>query len=43
VPERYLIGVGCSVGFLVVAFFAAGFHEEIRWRLKQRRYGGYLR
>lgn len=41
-PEKAWIGVGCSVGFLVVAYFLGGFHEDIKWRMKQRRYGGWL-
>ena len=41
-PDRYFIGVGVSLGFLVAAFFLSGFHHEYRrWR-RERRRGGYL-
>ena len=40
--ERIYIACGASVGFLVVAFFLSGFHQEIKWRIRQRRYGGWL-
>ena len=41
-PDKLYIACGASVGFLVAAFFLCGFHHEIAWRLKQRRYGGWL-
>lgn len=40
--ERIYTACGASVGFLVVAFFLSGFHHEIKWRIRQRRYGGWL-
>lgn len=41
-PDRIYIASGVSVAFLVAGFFLAGAHHEIRHRLRQRRYGGYL-
>lgn len=41
-PDRIYIAAGCSMGFIVVAFFLSGFHHEIRYRLRERRRGGYL-
>lgn len=41
-PDKFYIAAGASFGFIAAAFFLSGFHHEIKWRLKQRRYGGWL-
>lgn len=42
-PVPLLIVCGTSAGLVVTSFFLAGIHHDIKWRLKQRRYRGYLR
>lgn len=42
-PYPAIIGCGASVGLIVAGFFLAGGHHEVAWRLKQRRYGGFIR
>ena len=41
-PDKMIIAAGASVGFLVCALFLSGFHHELRYRLRERRRGGYL-
>ena len=41
-PEKAWIAIGASSAFIIASFFLAGFHHELKWRLKQRRYGGWL-
>jgi hypothetical protein len=43
VPEKLYIAVGASLGLIVAAFLLAGAHHEIKYRLRERRYGGWLR
>lgn len=39
--DRHLyLGLGVTFGILLAGFFLAGGHQEVRDRIKQRRYGG---
>lgn len=41
-PDKFWIGVGCSVALIFASFLLVGAHHEIADRLRQyRRRGGY--
>ena len=41
-PTNLCIAGGASVALLAAGFFLVGAHHEVRYRLRQRRRGGYL-